>query len=1017
MAEERAADQIEATSRAETANVSTSDSTLNTTLSSYVSDPTARDRLFAELDRRGDTSLLTGRNFSFDRLNIDTQSTPIGRWWAEGQNRDPRSLSTTPGANNNEVLTRAELDTVKADPNRSNVDRLRAEFMIRHWDRITGFTPGAGRTRPTEVSRAQMLDYISRTGANAVPFRGNLDTANINKAVDLVGQIARGNITTTNQGELSRILESPRFNLRTATSANMAEVRANREALMARLTQNRTDGPIIQQALTSEAASSNLSIPHLTSLERGRTRDGAVIPSPDPLKSLAASLAIRNFDNIANSGTTFGRTLENVPLVGGANIGRANFDAYAIRLGDRGLAPNEVTNNEVLTNRGTRIISGEDWQYTPQDLGNMTPGAPNVGRDVAAVIRDHYLNAAPDRRNPALLNSMLTSRGLPPLSAILADSGQPGGLQRGVFAHLDREGLLGRFIGDGLNQQTYFQAPGLRHVEDALRSTFGAIFGSDRAQVWGSGFNRQELLNGVNNTRLPELQRLQMRAGFHHMRGIENTDGLDSNVGWVWNPQRINNTEIRNISEQTGPFATTTGPEVTPPARFAAQAMADLAENPGNTNADTRFRVMAANMINNPTEVASFLSNNINQATIAKIASGEQMFNALKSPNGRITADHLQRVANNPAAAAHVRLTAHAMLNNVDLRTMAMSNYGGGVGIGIDRARLQGLSQRPPEGYGSFVTGPYQPYQGLVSTDVTGMTQAVADGRIPEDQSALAIRDLIRTNARWNANHTEATAQITYQRDGQLYVGNINLRRMPGDSHGYFMSMYESRAQLDASGRAVAVGSPNLAMRANLRFDRSMPVSNPANIPTIERQRSDATQQEVPFRAPRWQQNPLVPPTVTGLNGEVIPGVGVPYAGYNPYVGYNAYTGLPVGDNTVPYGTTRYDPDPRFQTGAVTDANLSGPPEAQLQAIAAMYTAGSLPATGAKFRLADGREATLSVHPYPGRGGAKNLGITLSVGGRPILTGFMDGVSTSNPGTLRRGHRVNGTWSITGRIS
>lgn len=913
-------------------------------LTAMESTGTAGARLFG--DRPG-WIYGTNENWDFNKLNQTTA---------------PPGVRGDRGFGDNQVLSRAELNATIRNAATEPVDRLRAQYLLNNFSRIA--TPGQD-----VISQRNIRDFVARERGVAAPtnLTSNVEST-INGHADRFARFTRGE----NPGDERALRDL----LNSSTYRNNP---GNLNALMSRMVANKTDGEFIRRFLTPEfnPSVSSLQRSDLQNIAAGKDpRSGVPVRDSNPMTRLAANLASRQYREI-QMGT------------GAGGLTASDLTRYAAR------TPEIRTPDGVLNVPPGRIA-------LPGGHVINAPGEMTIRQGPAGVVA---LGPRPEDRVDldqlatrvgAELQKPESERDLSafaPLNAIMRNEDYT----RRFFSAMHNQGHLGKLIADqltdqgwGTGERAWYNVPG--HLYQLGRSIVGSVL-SDRMQTWSLGHTQNSLAQVANDGSRDPLQRLAAKAAILQFQSIENSDGRDRNWGLWSNNTAITHTEINRYRDRNSALMstatlttdTTYGGDArmaVSPALQAATALADQIRTGNTTFSASNEATLATNAQilvnhnNDPQRLAALdqLASSMPTSVVARL--GQRYMGALSQNTGRITADTLNGVANDPSADVNARLVAQMMLRKSTFNSAFNS---GATGYQIDQNRLQRLANTND--------GPLIPNQTLVSSDLLGADrQQLADQIVnfgnTEVQSTEALVTLLRTQGRWTQNNTKGEAQFVYQRGNQWYVGTAAMQRYANSNNTYSMTMFEQRAQIrdgqpvvDGSGRVQTEGPTTLAMLANVRFDSSLPPNDLTHRAQIDPQRSRRNNEQLSYRTPQWVRA-STGQNVTGVYDASVVGNMVPgttYTGDNiispsayvpTYTGNNVFTG----DNTV----------------------SSGPAGDKLLSVAQMITGGL--SNGATVTLDSGAQARVHYTSYPGRGGARNYEIRVTdTSGRVILRGIVDG--------------------------
>lgn len=709
--------------------------------------------------------------------------------------------------NGDSVISQDELTRRMNDTSLTPLDRFKAKFLHAKFDDISAL----GTRNPNGIT----ADQIQKFSEQQRTMRENLISGpnHLGPRVNaLADQIKTYLLNPTDAGRkaINDILKTNEYKPGSR----------NQEALARALEDRKVDGLLVKDRLLAEAGNydyGDMGVTATRITEIARDRSGA-----DPLKSLAATTALRRFKEIDKAN--------------GVN----NF--YYDRLSSDEI--NKYSDNQVAA-----------LGITPRTPGDTTVGATVSPTDI------NYNTVRPDQVSTATATDIKKALDLPPgdaqtraiadITTRMQQNGITGDVAKmtQVLSALNRDGYLGKLVNSQLSADS---------------------------GIWG--FTQDDLTTKANDTTKSGMERLAALAAKQNFQQIERSNGKDSGgdgsvlgwfKSWQWwdggnDQNRLHKDELSRFEANRTPVAADTT-SIYLPTKTAIESYTNLAnslqrgESPNLATARNAIRTDMVNpQVGNPENIgqANALLASLRPEAVARVASADPVYNQLKdSTSGFVTRASLEAALTPTSRADNLaKLTAKALL-----RDAAANPYGYPIDLGMDQNALRTMA-------GSGDIAPIR--TGEISADLvaksrTSLQDAVVNPYTSDTlaaQSLAAMFNQPQPEVKWNADFTRGTTNFIRERDGQKYVYEASMTRMPGSRDTYQLTMTEQKAKLtsanevalDRNGNPVGEGPRSTAILATARFDRTKAINDANNLPTLDKQRDSQNRLMQSFRTPEW---------------------------------------------------------------------------------------------------------------------------------------------------------------------
>lgn len=724
---------------------------------------------------------------------------------------DTRTAGNTVTAqdqNADQLLSKDELSRKMDDTSLPALERFKAKYLHTNYDNIARL----GTPNPAGISADQILKFSEQQRAQREALISG--PQHLGPRVNaLADQIKANLLNPTDAGTraINDILKTPEYKPGSR----------NHDALARALEDRRVDGLLVKSKLLTDAGGDNYTGGGITATrlaEMARDRSNA-----DPLKALAATTAMRRFQDIDKANGT-------------------NTWYY-----DR-LSSDEIT--AYADNQITAL------GVTPRAPGDTTVGAGVNPADV------NYNTVRPDQASTLAAADIKKALDMPPGDAqtrAIAD----------ITARLNGNGIMG-------NETKMTEVLSALNRDGYLGKLVNSQLGGDNAGIWG--WTQDDLRTRANDTTKPGMERLAALAAKQSFQQIERSNGKDSGGdgsfgGWLqswqwWNggndQNRLHRDELSRFEANRTPVAADTT-SIYPPTKTAIDSYTALANSlqRGETpNVATARNAIRTDMINpqagNPENIgqANALLASLRPEAVARVASADPVFNQLKdSTSGMVNRASLEAALAPTSRADNLaKLTAKALL-----RDAAANPYGYPIDMGMDQNMLKSLA-------GSTEITPIR--TGEISADLVGkprteLQDAVLNPYTSDTAAAHSLAAMFQQpETKWNADFSQATTTFVRERDGQKFVYTASMSRMPGSRDTYQMTMLEQKAKLlpsgevatDRNGNFVGEGPSTTALLATARYDRNKGISDIENRPTLDKQRDRQNRLMQSFRTPEWER-------------------------------------------------------------------------------------------------------------------------------------------------------------------
>lgn len=717
---------------------------------------------------------------------------------------------STQDKNADSLLSKDELAQRMADTNLPALDRFKARYLHTNYDSIARL----GTPNPAGISADQILKFSEQQRAQREALISG--PQHLGPRVNaLADQIKANLLNPTDAGTraINDILKTPEYKPGSR----------NHDALARALEDRKVDGLLVRNKLLTDAGTDDYSgggIKATRLAEMARDRSNA-----DPLKTLAATTAMRRFQDI-----------------------------------DKANGVNWVYSDRLSSDEITKYANDQSAALgvTPRTPGDTTVGAVTSPSDI------NYNTVRPDQTSTLAASDIKKALDMPPGDAqtrAIAD----------ITARLNGNGIMG-------NEAKMTEVLSALNKDGYLGKLVNSQLGGSNAGVWG--WNQSDLTTRANDTTKSGMERLAALAAKQNFQQIERSNGKDSggdgSIGgwfqsWQWwnggnDQSRLHKDELSRFEANRTPITADTT-SVFEPTRQAIDKYTALAnglqrgENPNLSVARNAIRTdMISPQAGNPENIgqANALLASIKPEAAARVASVDPVFNQLKDQtSGLVTRASLEATLGPSSRADNLaKLTAKALLRDA---AASPSNYP--IDTGIDQARLRSLAGsgdisavRVGEISADLVSKSRTELQDTVVSPYSSDTAAA--------QSLAAMFNQPGTETKWNSDFTRGTTSFVRERDGQKYVYHASMTRMQGSRDTYQLTMTEQKAKLTATGEVatdrdgnpVGEGPRSTAILATARFDRNKAISDADNRPTLDKQRDSQGRLMQSFRTPEWER-------------------------------------------------------------------------------------------------------------------------------------------------------------------